>query len=677
VPGLVHGLFFLDTRFLSVLELRVEDALPEPLSVAIETPFSGTFLSRVILDGHAGESDVVVFRRRFVGRGLREEVTVRNYGAEDRRLDIGLALGSDFADLFEVKEERQRPRSSSLDWVSDRQALIRVDAEPGEAALRHRRHATVTFSQPVVSDERGPTWQPEVAGRGEWSVCFDVVGSIDDQEVEPRHRCGRPVMNTKPVQRHSTWQRTVPTVSTDPDLLGDVVSQSIEDIGALRMFDPDEPDQMLVAAGAPWFMALFGRDSILTSWMALAIDPALAQGVLETLARFQGREVNEDSEEEPGRILHEVRFHTGPKASLASADFYYGTIDATPLFVVLWGELARWGAADDVVGSLLPAVDRALAWIDDYGDRDGDGYVEYQRSSPRGLANQGWKDSWDSIRFADGGYAETPIALCEVQGYVYAALTARADHAASAGDRAMAEALRARAADLKERFNRDFWVEEKGWYALALDRDKRPVDALASNIGHCLWSGIVAEERAGAVADLLLGDDLFSGWGIRTLARSMAAYNPVSYHNGSVWPHDNALAVAGLARYGFVDEAHRVIEALLDVADHHDGRLPELISGLARDEHAVPAPYPTSCIPQAWSAAAPLLFLRILLGLDVDVPRGRVLLEPRLPSSIRRLDVERLCAGPGRLDVATDGTRHESTASDALAPLLATGPDQG
>ena len=675
-PESAQGLFFLDTRFLSELELQVDHTCPEPLSVAVATPFSGTFLGRVIMNGGEGESDIVVFRLRHVGRGMREEVTIRNYGVDDRRLDVALRLGSDFAGLFDVKEERHRARTSHLEWVSDRLVHIRVDKDGHDGDSDGlERHAAVTFSEPAAPGERGPSWRPLVPGRGEWTVCFDVVGFLGGQEVEPRYRCGRPVEASEPVQRLATWRQQVPTVSSDPDLLGEVVSRSVEDLGALRMFDPDAPDRTLIAAGAPWFMTLFGRDSILASWMALAVDPQLAHGVLQTLAHFQGRDVDRETEEEPGRILHEVRFGTDPRPSLASAHIYYGTIDATPLFVVLWGELCRWGLAPDVVAAILPHVERALTWIEEFGDRDGDGYVEYERSSPRGLANQGWKDSWDAIRFADGRHAAAPIALCEVQGYVYAAYRARAEYAWTMGDDSTARSYEDRAADLKARFNRDFWIPDRGWYALALDRDKQPVDALTSNMGHCLWSGIVADDKAATVAEHLLADDLFSGWGIRTHARSMAAYNPVSYHNGSVWPHDNAIAVAGLARYGFREEAHRVMEGLLQVAAHHDGRLPELISGLSREEHAVPAPYPTSCIPQAWAAATPLLLLRIMLGLDVDVPAGRVALDPHLPRTVERVVAEGLNLGPGRLDVRVDEDGINWRATEALQPLLSGPPD--
>jgi glycogen debranching enzyme len=311
-----------------------------------------------------------------------------------------------------------------------------------------------------------------------------------------------------------------------------------------------------------------------------------------------------------------MRFGAATHLALGGGHVYYGSVDATPLFVMLLGELRRWGLADDVVTRLLPHADAALAWIDTFGDRDGDGYVEYQRATPAGLANQGWKDSWDAIRYADGRLPDAPIALCEVQGYTYAAYVARAHFAEEAGDRQTEARYLDKARRLKEAFNRDFWLEDRGWFALGLDADKRAIDALASNMGHCLWTGIVDADKAPAVAERLLSPELFSGWGIRTLSTAIRSHNPVSYHNGSVWPHDSALCAAGPMRYGFVDEALRVIEGLLGAAEAGGGRLPELFAGFSRSEFSSPAAYPTSCSPQAWAAATPHLILRLLLRLE-------------------------------------------------------------
>jgi len=410
-----------------------------------------------------------------------------------------------------------------------------------------------------------------------------------------------------------------------------------------------------VAAGAPWFMTLFGRDSLLTSWMAMMVDPDLALGTLQTLARFQGRSVNPLTEEEPGRILHEMRFGEAAGISLGGGTIYYGSADATPLFVMVLGELQRWGSRRGDVDALLPAADRALEWITAYGDKDGDGYVEYERASDRGLVNQGWKDSWDAVRFADGRLARPPIAMCEVQGYVYAALVARSHFATEGGDTELAEQLRARAEGLKAAFNRDFWLEEQGFFAMALDADKAPVDGLASNMGHCLWTGIVDEEKAPLVAKHLLSEWMFCGWGVRTLAETVRGYNPISYHCGSVWPHDNAIAAAGLMRYGFVEEAHQIMEGLMAAAPFFDNRLPELFAGLSRSQFRFPVSYPTSCSPQAWAAASPLLFLRTVLRFEPDIRNATLSLAPRVPEWIGTLALEQVPLMGGYLSIRVDG----------------------
>jgi glycogen debranching enzyme len=318
---------------------------------------------------------------------------------------------------------------------------------------------------------------------------------------------------------------------------------------------------------------------------------------------------------------------------------------------MLLSELRRWGLAPEVVNQLLPHADRALEWIETFGDKDGDGYVEYRRSSDRGLVNQGWKDSVDAIRFANGDLAKAPIALCEVQAYVYGAYIGRAHFADEDGDADYAERYRAKAAALKEAFNRDFWLDDRQWFAMALDAEKRPVDALASNMGHCLWTGIVDEDKAAAVAEHLVGPAMYSGWGVRTLASSMIGYNPISYHCGSVWPHDNAIAAAGLMRYGFVEEAQRVILSMLDASATTQGRLPELFTGLGRDEFPSVVGYPTSCSPQAWAAASPLLFLRTLLRLEPWIPHGKVSVAPAVPDAIGRLRVDNIPLGGARVSV--------------------------
>jgi len=661
---LPHGLFVLDRRVLSVWELRLNDHPLEPLAVDSEDPFTATFVGRGRPSpGHA-DADLVVHRRRRVGNGMREEVEVHNHGLGALTVQVRLRCWTDFADVFAVKESRVHGRGH-VDATETAAGGVRfVDRAPDGGRI-----VTVRTSAPGTWDGGGLLWDLVLPAAGRWSTCLEIEVGIGDRPVDLRFRCGGDDDNALPRQRLTRWQATLPVVTTDDAALAQAVAQTGADLGALRIFDPDHPDLPVLAAGAPWFMTVFGRDSLLTAWMTLLADHSLARGVLETLARRQGRVDDPRTEEEPGKIVHELRFGHAGGLALGGGDAYYGSVDATPLFVMLLGELRRWDPDDALVDRLLPAADRALAWIAERGDRDGDGYVEYERRSPRGLANQGWKDSWDAVRHLDGELAEPPIALAEVQGYVYAAYLARAHFAQEAGDLATCEHYRDRATRLRDRFNEDFWLEDRGWYALALDRDKRPVESLASNMGHCLWTGIVDPDRAPVVAARLLGDDLFSGWGIRTLGRSMPAYNPVSYHNGSVWPHDCAIAAAGLARYGLIAEAHRIIEAQLDAAAAYHGQLPELFAGFDRRQLRTPAAYPTSCSPQAWASASPLLWLRTLLRFDPWASNDRVWLDPQLPARIRRLEVRGISIGHELMDVTVEDGELEVTGGASFEVL--------
>lgn len=647
VPDLPHGLFVLDTRVLSRWELRVNGHSLEPLTVAISSPFEATFVARCRPGHGRTDSDLVVFRHRSIGNGMRERVVLRGHGLEPTPVLVELLCDADFADLFHVKEGR-------LDLPGRHNGREAASGRLVFAGDDNGKRTTVSFDGDGVADPGVVTWHFTLDARQTRELCLEVGVQLDGEDVPPRFRCGFDDEVSVPQKRLASWLDTMPAVETDSPTLAIAVTRAGEDLGALRIFDPDHPGLPVVAAGAPWFMTVFGRDSLITAWMSLMADPGLALGVLETLARFQGSETNPETEEEPGKILHEMRFGASTHLALGGGHVYYGTVDATPLFVMLLGELRRWGLADDVVDKLLPHADAALAWIESFGDRDGDGYVEYQRATPAGLANQGWKDSWDAIRLADGRLAQPPIALCEVQGYTYAAYIARAHFAQEAGDVATQALYLDKARQLKHAFNQDFWLEDRGWLALGLDADNKPIDALASNMGHCLWTGIVDVDKASTIADRLLSSELFSGWGIRTLGTSMGAYNPVSYHNGSVWPHDSALCAAGLMRYGFVDHAHRVIEALLGVAEATGGRLPELLAGFSRTELAAPAAYPTSCAPQAWAAAAPLLLLRILMRFDPGA-HGHLWVAPALPPGIDHLRVEGIDVGGQRITVDVEG----------------------
>jgi glycogen debranching enzyme len=581
-PGGAHGLFLADARVLSRWELLLDGCTP--LAVHQDEAFATRFVAR-------RPPNLLVTRDRLVSAGMRETITVENFGAaEDVRLDLRVA--ADFADLFAVKEGQATGSATAT-----------VDGDTLVLTARDRRVTVRATGEPAVTPGK-LTWQAHLPARGRWVVEVTV-------------EAGEPFDAERPVRRLRSWRAA--TIEVDDPRLAEVLRRTESDLGALRIDDP----RPYVAAGAPWFMTLFGRDSLLTAWMALPLDPTLALGTLRTLAESQGRKVDPATEEEPGRIMHELR--RGPDGvALFGGSHYYGTADATPLFVMLLGEAWRWGAE---VEDLLPAADAALSWVDGHGE-----FVTYRRATDRGLANQGWKDSPDAINHADGRLATGPIALCEVQGYTYAAWLARAELAeAYGGDPAR---FRARAAELRTRFAERFWLPDHGWYAVALDGTGQPVDALTSNTAHCLWTGIATDEHAAALVRRLSEPDMDTGYGLRTLASTMGAYNPMSYHNGSVWPHDTAIAVAGLMRYahvpGAVDLAHRLTTGLLDAATAFGGRLPELFCGLPRDEFAPPVPFPTSCSPQAWASAAPLLLVRSLLGLEMR--RGTVTTKPRLPA---------------------------------------------
>ena len=648
-PGAAEGLFVRDTRFLSRWELRIDGHPVEGLAVTRPQTFTATFVCRGTPPEGQADSALLVLRRRTVGDGLREVLELHNLGGETIARSVTLLVDADFADIFEVKENRVPHRSDATTTLPDADGLRVHYRWMG----RHLGVAVTADPRPASSSGGVLSFDVVLPPREAWRVQLEVHPLLDGEDGNDPPDLD----NTAAVERLDRWrrQRTVVT-SRDPGLSA-TIHTSETDLGALHIVDPRQPDRPVVAAGAPWFMTLFGRDSILTSWMALALDPRLALGTLQTLASHQGRTVDPRSEEQPGRILHEVRGGLAATDALGGSGIYYGTVDATPLFVMLLGELRRWGVDRKAVDALVPAADRALDWVEHYGDRDGDGFVEYQRMTDRGLVNQGWKDSWDSITFADGVHAKPPIALCEVQGYVYAAYLARAEIAEGDGDSAAAEHWRQRAATLKHAFHEAFWLPDRGYYALALDGDKKPVDSLASNMGQCLWTGIVEESVAGSVAEHLLSPEMFTGWGVRTLATSMEAYNPLSYHNGSVWPHDNGLIAAGLMRYGLVEQARKVIAGILDAAVAVGGRLPELFAGFDRDAYATLIPYPTSCSPQAWASATPVHLVRTLLRYHPDVPAGKVWMAPVAPDSMLPLRVDRLplAAHEVALQVSADG----------------------
>lgn len=642
--GTADGLYFADTRVLSTFELTADDQAPEILAVVPDQAYSCLFVGRGSRREGEHEATLMIERHRFVGDGMREDIVLNNHSTEDVRVRLALRIESDFADIHEIRGIGRRSREIG------RQATTgRITWQLGNGVDQRTVMITAPGWQPT---QEGMTIEATIPASGSWSSTIQVQPGIGDHHQEPAFPVDLPTAQSKPRIRAQAWRDEAPKITTSHPVLDRALMISRRDLGALRIAEDDHPDDTAVAAGAPWFMTLFGRDSLLTSSMMLPYFGDLALGTLRSLARLQGTTDNPQNEEQPGKILHEVRRSSDLSLALGGTGVYYGSIDSTPLFVIVVSQALRWGLPIDEIAELMPAVDRAMSWITDYGDQDGDGFLEYLRTADHGLDNQGWKDSGDSVNFADGRLAIGPIALAEVQGYAYAAFRARAE-LANAFDQDQQPWLD-RADDLQRRFHQAFWLPEQDFYAIALDGDKTPVDTATSNIGHCLWSGIVPDEAAGPVVDRLMSPGMFTGFGIRTLADNAGRYNPASYHNGSVWPHDTVLVASGIARYGYRAEAERILAGLLDAAASYGGRLPELFCGFDRDELPVPIRYPTACSPQAWAAAVPYQLLTTALGLDANLPQRQLVAGPAM-GLLGRTRVSGLRLGAAALALETDG----------------------
>jgi glycogen debranching enzyme len=468
-------------------------------------------------------------------------------------------------------------------------------------------------------------------------------------------------------EEYGRWQDRCAKIRSDGELLDLAIRRSIADLRLLRNDGPMRGEHY-IAAGIPWFTTLFGRDSIITSLEALPFMPDIARETLQVLAAWQATEDDPERDMEPGKILHELRVGELARTGELPHRPYFGSIDATPLWLILLDETYRWTGDLEMVRSLWPNALAALNWIDAYGDRDGDGFVEYERRTPAGLLNQGWKDSGDAIRHRDGTLAVAPIALVEVQGYVYDAKRRMAVLADRLGDAGLARRLNEDATTLQRRFDEAFWMPDVGFYAIALDGEKRQVGTITSNPGHCLWSGIVPPEHVDAVVDRLLDPAMDCGWGIRTYASGQPGYNPVGYHTGSVWPHDNALIAAGMKRVGRHDAADRVATRIFEAAQHSpDSRLPELFCGFDRGLADVPVPYPVACSPQAWSAATPLSLLQTMLGMQADAARNSLELDrPHLPSWLGKVTVHELRVGERTVDLLFHRWRGNTTSAEVL-----------
>ncbi|MFL5932900.1 MAG: glycogen debranching N-terminal domain-containing protein [Gaiellaceae bacterium] len=636
ITGETQGLFAEDTRFLSRLCLTVNGASPLLLSSGKVEYFSAAFFLRNPVVGSLAQDSVSIVRHRFVGDGMQDHVIVQNQSMEPISFELALELGADFADILSVKEhdfalgdpERAEPLPDPAPCrYEDGHNQFVLEEADGAGSARTQ----VILSQRGEVEERKVVYRLELAPREKWELRVDMLASIDGDSVTPRtaeRRFGEEMTRVR--ESLAAWQLRVPQIRADWDSIDHAFFQSVSDLASLRMRGAGRTGRM-PAAGMPWFMTVFGRDTLITCLQTLLFGPELARTALEVLSELQARDDNPDVDAEPGKIVHELR---SGRAAQKWFRTYYGTVDATPLYLVLLSEVWRWTDDSAFVRSLKEPAMAALRWIDEFGDRDGDGFVEYERRTPRGLENQSWKDSHDSQRFHDGSLAKTPIAPVEVQGYVYDAKLRTAEVAREVWrDRPLAERLESEAADLQRRFDEAFWTDARGgYYVLALDGEKRQVDSLCSNIGHLLWSGIVPPARIDALVDQLMGEELWSGWGVRTMSAGDAGYNPLSYHNGTVWPHDNSLVAHGLARAARWPEAQRIVRRMLGAASFFGYQLPEVFAGLPRADTPFPIAYPTAARPQAWAAGTPVLLLQVLLGLEPD--RRRHQLVTRAPEEL-------------------------------------------
>jgi len=633
------GLFSFDTRFLSKWVLTVNGQRLNALS----TDDLHYFEARFFLVPGTGtvyvDAKLSVIRVRAVGDGFHEELSILNHENKPVELQVRIDASSDFADLFEVKDALKKKGTYRNRIESGRLVL-------GYQRETYERATLISATKPAEIDENGLVFKVRIEPHGQWMTELHVVTDMGALEAALPDTRGRPSM-ARGLQK---WIGKAPQLESSAESLKTTYQRSIVDLAALRFSPALAAGDSLPAAGLPWFMTMFGRDSIFTSLQALPFMPELAATTLRVLGTWQGSRVDDFRDEDPGRILHEMRYGEMTAFEERPHSPYYGSADATPLYVVLMDEYERWTGDSKLVRDFEPQARAALNWIGEYADLQRNGYLSYQRRNEEtGLENQCWKDSWDSVSYHDGTLPGFPRATCELQGYAYDAKVrgARlARHFWRAPE--FADKLEKEAAHLKRRFNRDFWVEDHGYFAVALDTDGRQVDSLTSNIGHLLWSGIVEKSKARSVVRHLMSARLFSGWGVRTLAEGEGRYNPIGYHVGTVWPFDNSIIAWGLRKYGFKDEAARVAEGILGAAQYFDGCLPEAFGGYPRQMTKYPVQYPTACSPQAWSTGAPLLLLRAILGLE---PVGdNLVVDPALPISVGWLELLDIPGRWGRID---------------------------
>ncbi|MFN2542947.1 MAG: glycogen debranching N-terminal domain-containing protein [Actinomycetota bacterium] len=647
------GLYHRDTRFLSHFMMRLSGREPVLLSSSSER----AYMAHVDLtnpDLYEGDHLSVpqqtlnIRRIRAINGRLYERVRVKNYNPYPVSVDVSFSFGADFADIFEVRGmAREQPGHYEAPTAEGRRAQFGYLGRDDVHRVTRIEFSTDPASLEVVGDLVRASFRLRLGAYQTRLVAMTIEAEVGD-EAAPEKEFDAAVHELR--RSYEEWERESMHVVTDNELFNTLLARGLRDLRALYTRWNGEA---VLAAGIPWYVATFGRDALITSHQLLSITPEPARSALEFLAERQGTKVDEWRDEEPGKILHEIRRGELAGAHVVPHTPYFGSVDSTPLFLLLYAQHFRWTGDLELARRLLPNVRAALEWIDRYGDADGDGFVEYRTRSPNGIRNQGWKDSHDSVVHADGRMAEPPIALAEVQAYVYLAKLRVGEVFEALGDHDQAEVLRTEAEVLRRRFNDAFWMDDEQFFAGALDADKRQVRTIVSNPGHALYCDIVDADKAEHVARRLLAPDMFSGWGIRTMSKSAAAYNPMSYHNGSVWPHDNAFIAAGLKRYGFVKETNRVATAMFDAAIHADYmRLPELFCGFTRRSPNRPVSYPVACSPQAWAAGSPFLTLQAMLGISARAHENVLTVnKPHLPPWLNTVELRGLRVGESKISL--------------------------
>ncbi len=665
------GLYYNDTRYLSRWRLTLNGERPQLLSSGTVDYYSAAVYMQNAATKGMPAGAVSLLRELFVGEGgMQNSILVENHLLEPLELEIKLEFEFDFLDLFEVKAREYR--EEDLVFTDSTQPPIGVETSRDEREnswsftlrdgdfraqalvwVAHRGEVGATSVSHRFTLQPGDTWRTR-------AHVVLLHGSDERRQRYTSFYFGQERVRVEESLR--AWRLHAPELVTDWEDLRNTYQRSLADLAALRMRPRNHgvPSRNLPAAGLPWFMTVFGRDTLITSFQTMLLGSSLAEGTLEALAAMQSTTRDDHRDAEPGKIVHELR--VGRVAVEGGAFPYYGSVDSTLLFLILLSELYRWTGDVDAVGGLREPALNALRWIREQGDLDGDGYIEYHRRSKNGLESQTWKDSWDSMRFRNGQVAQSPIATAEVQGYAYDARVRMAEMLRNVwNDPALADELEREAETLKARFNGDFFVEDDDGprYVLGLDHEKRQIDSLCSNIGHLLWSGIVDEPRAGLIAEQLMSHHLNSGWGVRTMSDQERGYNPIGYHTGTVWPHDNSLVMAGLCRYGYRQYANRIASAMIEAARHFEYRLPEVFAGYTRERTPFPVAYPTACSPQAWAAGAPVLFLRSMLGLRADPVTGTLHADAVLPESCNRLELRGVQALGRQFDITVRGGHAE------------------